>query len=277
MSKKTNILWANEGGSSVKALVDLLAVTFAERVEGSVISPLADAAFELMLPEKDWRGAAITAGWAYDPMAKLMHKGHSAIKDFETADWKRLCVIKEIEPDDCEGVDYLIVSDWLVNQLKNEGEKVMIGIAGMNIWANMVEGPAVDNPVIVDIAEVYANKLILDSLGGNAPRFEVSHRGYTVSVDPDKFTDLEDSESYVTGNAAFQPGVKTLLDKLTKLRGVRDVDHSGHFGSHVYMTIDDDEDDDALKAEILEVIDQHLDWCATLEKAPHVVARRRGP
>ena len=104
--------------------------------------------------------------------------------------------------------------------------------------------------------------------------FEITTRSYSIQIEDDPFLDLLDSESYVSGNAAFDKGQATLNEKLEKLPGVTKVDYNGHFGGAVYLTIDCDEDTTSLKKQIARIIERHLAWCATLPKAEHVVVQR---
>lgn len=95
-----------------------------------------------------------------------------------------------------------------------------------------------------------------------------------VEIDSDRFLDLLDSESYVTDNAAYEPGVQTLDEKLHGVADVADIDYNGHFGAMIYFTINADADQTAVAAEIEPIINSHLDWCAGLTKVAHIVERR---
>ncbi|BCH33165.1 hypothetical protein MesoLjLc_50950 [Mesorhizobium sp. L-8-10] len=105
--------------------------------------------------------------------------------------------------------------------------------------------------------------------------FEVTCRSYAIEIDRDKFLDLMDSESYATDSAAFKQGERTLAEKLDDISGVSDIEYNGHFGAAVYLSISADEDNYALRLQISETIEAHLQWCAKLPKVDHVVERRR--
>lgn len=104
--------------------------------------------------------------------------------------------------------------------------------------------------------------------------FEVTRRSYAIEIEEERFLDLLDSESYVTDNAALKSGSQTLCEKLGQLDGVDDVNYDGHFGSYIYLMIDDEDDTDDLKKKINDVIEEHLKWCSSLKKAWHVLKRR---
>jgi hypothetical protein len=105
--------------------------------------------------------------------------------------------------------------------------------------------------------------------------FERTRTSYAVAIEEAAFLDLIDSESYVTGNAAFDVGNETLSTKLETLPGISGVDYSGHYGAFVYLTIDADVDKPKLHERASKLIDRHLAWCAKLTKAPHIVERRK--
>ena len=104
--------------------------------------------------------------------------------------------------------------------------------------------------------------------------FAVQARKYVVEIDNNRFLDLLDSESYVTGNAALSSSNKTLDDKLREQFGIEDVDYDGHFGAAITMTIQDEDDSPELREKIAQVIADHLSWCALLPKRADVIARR---
>lgn len=104
--------------------------------------------------------------------------------------------------------------------------------------------------------------------------FVTTQRSYSIEIGTGRALDLLDSESYVTNQAAFEPGAQTLCEKLESIPGVRDVEYDGHFGPHVFLTIEDEHDSNAAKAQIAEVIEGHLKWCAQLTKDPRVAAGR---
>ncbi len=104
--------------------------------------------------------------------------------------------------------------------------------------------------------------------------FEITKRSYAIEIDIDRFHDLADSESYVSGNAAFTRGKQTLCEKLDALPDTSDIEYNGHFGNFVYVTIDAEADTPELQAQIAQIIEDHLDWCATLPKAQHVIEER---
>lgn len=95
-----------------------------------------------------------------------------------------------------------------------------------------------------------------------------------VEIDEARFLDLLDSESYVTGHAAYGPGKETLRDMLLDFAALSDIAYDGHFGAAIYFTIDADVDQRLLAAEIEPIIKDHLDWCASLPKASHIIERR---
>lgn len=104
--------------------------------------------------------------------------------------------------------------------------------------------------------------------------FEITRRSFALEIPKAAFLDLEDSESYVSNNAAFKTGAQTLCSKLDALPGISNIEYNGHFGAFVYLSIDDEDDTPELRAQITQIITDHLAWCATLPKAAHVVARR---
>lgn len=104
--------------------------------------------------------------------------------------------------------------------------------------------------------------------------FEITKRSYAIAIEDNAFLDLLDSESYVSGNAAFKEGKQTLSQKLDALPGVYNVDYNGHFRAFVYLDIEDGEDKPRLKTQIARIIEKHLAWCAKLPKAQHVIDRR---
>ncbi len=105
--------------------------------------------------------------------------------------------------------------------------------------------------------------------------WEVTCTSYAIPVDDDRFLDLLDSESHVTDNAAFGKDAQTLGAKLDAIDGVSAVEYDGHFGANVFLTIDAENDGAKIKQQINETIELHLNWCATLTKAGHAIARRR--
>lgn len=96
--------------------------------------------------------------------------------------------------------------------------------------------------------------------------FDVRSVSYAVDVPVDAFSCLMDSESYVTGNAAFQTGNLSLSDKLDRLVGVSECDYSGHYGAHIFFNVDSEFDGEEKHKEISGVILEHLLWCATVPK-----------
>ncbi|MFG6082178.1 hypothetical protein ACEUZ9_002821 [Paracoccus litorisediminis] len=107
--------------------------------------------------------------------------------------------------------------------------------------------------------------------------FEITKRSYRLEIaDRDRFLDLLDSESHISGDAGFEPGARTLSAKLDELPGVSGCDYGGHFGQAIYLDIEDEFDTDALKARIGEVIEAHLAWCTSLPKDPRFVGERGG-
>jgi hypothetical protein len=105
--------------------------------------------------------------------------------------------------------------------------------------------------------------------------FEKTITSYCIAIEDDQLMlALEDSESYVTDNAAFADGNMTLCQKLDELDGVQDIDYNGHFGNHVFLSIEVDHDNAKTKRKISKVIEEHLAWCQTLEIVDHVKERR---
>lgn len=103
--------------------------------------------------------------------------------------------------------------------------------------------------------------------------FEATSTSFAIVIDRDAFLDLLDSESHVTENAAYRSGNCTLCEKLQRTVA-RDVEYSGHFDSYVYLAIRVEDDTSANRATILQIIQDHLAWCASLPKRPEVVTRR---
>jgi hypothetical protein len=106
-------------------------------------------------------------------------------------------------------------------------------------------------------------------------KLEACYTRYSIEIAHDDFVALEDSESYVTDNAAFKPGQQTLSEKLNALPDVSDVDYNGHFGAAVYLTMAVDVDTDFVFLSIKRIITAHLKWCKSLPIAPHVAKRRK--
>ena len=96
--------------------------------------------------------------------------------------------------------------------------------------------------------------------------FEISRRSYSIEIGVPRMFDLLDSEDIVTDHAALKPGVLSLSEKLEKLPGVSGVEYDGHFGPAIFLTVEDEHDDDAFKASVAETIESHLTWCAGLKK-----------
>ena len=97
---------------------------------------------------------------------------------------------------------------------------------------------------------------------------------FAVSIDDDRFLALLDSESYATNNAAYQPGAETLCTKLDRDTPASDTTYDGHFGAAIFFDLDTDDISPETFAAIEAVINQHLDWCQTLEVVEHVRKRR---
>lgn len=105
--------------------------------------------------------------------------------------------------------------------------------------------------------------------------FAKTRSSFAIEIDRDKFLDLLDSESHVTGNAAYKVGRETLCQKLEQIDGVSGVEYSGHFGAAVYLTIESVSDTPDGREAIRSIIKSHLDWCRGLEKVAHVVEARK--
>lgn len=106
-------------------------------------------------------------------------------------------------------------------------------------------------------------------------KFEKTRTSYAIEIDNDKFLDLLDSESHVTENAAFDFGKQTLCQRLDEETAAEDIEYNGHFGAAVYVTLEVEDDTEENHATILAIIEEHLEWCATLEKRASTVARRK--
>lgn len=97
-------------------------------------------------------------------------------------------------------------------------------------------------------------------------KFEKTRTSYAIEIDQDKFLALLDSESYVTDSAAYrEAGAQSLFAKLIKTPA-EDVEYNGHFGCNVYLSLDVENDTDEVRAQIIGVINNHLDWCLTLDR-----------
>lgn len=104
--------------------------------------------------------------------------------------------------------------------------------------------------------------------------FAPLHIRMCAHIDQDSFLALLDSESYATDNAAYKDGNKTLHQQLEARTKATEVDYGGHSGSYVYFTLDVDVNTAETLAEIEAVIEEHLQWCKTLELVDHVKERR---
>lgn len=91
--------------------------------------------------------------------------------------------------------------------------------------------------------------------------FEPMSTRFSIVIDIDRFTALLDTESYRTDNIALQQGNTDLGTKLQRETVARDVEYDGHFGAHIVLTIETDEDSPQARAKILQVINDHLAWC----------------
>lgn len=105
-------------------------------------------------------------------------------------------------------------------------------------------------------------------------KFEKTQTSYAVYIDKDDFLSLMDSESYVTEDAAYKPGNKSLHEKLNEFPGVNNVEYDGHFGNYIFLSIDADEDDTCLHEDIYETIMAHIEWCKTLDVVDWVKEKR---
>lgn len=109
-----------------------------------------------------------------------------------------------------------------------------------------------------------------------ALRFDALTTRYSVPIDDvDRFQALLDSESYVTGGAAFKNGNAPLSECLNKETMASRTDYNGHFGPHIVFDLDVEDDTPEQKALILEIIEEHLDWCMTLPVREDVKEQRK--
>jgi hypothetical protein len=97
-------------------------------------------------------------------------------------------------------------------------------------------------------------------------QFEKTSTSYAIEIGDEDFSALLDSESYVTDNAAYKAGAATLGEKLDRQTPARNVDYNGHFGAHVFLSLDADDDTEATRLAIKVLILDHLRWCRTLKK-----------
>lgn len=93
---------------------------------------------------------------------------------------------------------------------------------------------------------------------------------YSIEIERDRFLVLLDSESYATGHAAFKDGNQTLCTKLGHETEAETVNYDGHFGAQIIFDLDVDNDTPENRAAIVKAINDHLDWCQTLEVVEHV-------
>lgn len=105
--------------------------------------------------------------------------------------------------------------------------------------------------------------------------FTTTSRTLSYEIEDDaRFLALLDSESYPTENAAYKPGNQTLYDRLKNETVAFSSDYNGHAGAQIIIEIDEDDFNEDNLAAIEEVINDHLDWCQTLEVVEHVQKRR---
>jgi hypothetical protein len=126
---------------------------------------LMSQAFELACPIPDYEDAAIQAGWFAEPVTGINEMPwwtrHADDTDIANADAPpRFCNAQEacefdgIEPYDREVFEHWTVSTWFAEKLIEQGEKVGIDFAGLNVWARTTTGQQISADGVIE--RIYA-------------------------------------------------------------------------------------------------------------------------
>lgn len=70
---------------------------------------------------------------------------------------------------------------------------------------------------------------------------------------------------FTVEDRGFDPKLVSLLDRMTKLTGVFDIEYNGHFGPGIFYTVDDDEDTPSLHKKIDGIIKKQVVRCRKIE------------
>jgi hypothetical protein len=144
-----------EVGHTISNLVHTLAKAFGDRTEDRDLTNLIEQAYELARPVEDWQSAAEEAGWKWNDAAGAYHLNDDAEGGFENVwngdegDWQQLCSDTDIEPQQTEVYEHWIVSDWLGEKLKVEGERVDDDFEGLTVWARTTTGQAISIDYVI--------------------------------------------------------------------------------------------------------------------------------
>lgn len=120
------------------------------------LAEMAEAAFELSTPIDDWEEAAIQAGWHKEADGSWFR---AALCDDEAPrvtarDAQDACGNDMVEPIQREIFEHWIVSDWLAENLEQQGEKVDTDFFGLTVWARTTTGQGIaSDSVIVAICD----------------------------------------------------------------------------------------------------------------------------
>lgn len=134
------------------SIIATLAAGADDRIDDSGILNLADEAKELASPVLDYESPAKAARWS-----KSVHKQGAFVDPdgnyHHAADWKAVCELVGIEPDERDVLEHWAVSDELATQLSEAGERVQRDFGGLNIWARTNGGhPMSLDPVLTRIS-----------------------------------------------------------------------------------------------------------------------------
>jgi hypothetical protein len=120
------------------------------------MASLMDQAYELARPIEDWESAAEEAGWKWDEAAEEFRlnddpegSGFENLWHGDRDDWQQLCSDMDIEPHQTEVYEHWLVTDWMGEKLRAEGERVDDDFAGMTVWARTTTGQAISMDYVI--------------------------------------------------------------------------------------------------------------------------------
>lgn len=150
-ARTQHLVW-RDVKSNMTSMITTLAAGADDRIDDSGILNLADNAKKLAAPIKDYESAARAANWS-----KSVHKEDAFVDpdgNYEyVADWKAVCDLAGIDPEERDVLEHWSVSDDLATQLIEMGERVDRNFAGLNIWARTNGGhPMSLDPTLIRIA-----------------------------------------------------------------------------------------------------------------------------